>query len=616
MTQAIKVLVVERRDCARFVSRRLREKHARELAWQSADSECDLRKIAKDFNPGIVFFADDMAPGCRDAALDLLQLLSLQAEKILVAEVGDGDASPPGDGVRSGVRGGVRSGVRSAAQSAAAAEHETPAAEHPAPAPPWPRPLPCILETSRDAVVLSDAAGWITYANSKACEILGDSAGLHLGTLLGTAYDFASTGRRLHRLGYFDAATALPCPVHTSDLASRVLARAREPSAALPVTALELSGLRLIAETGRHAVSDAVLDVITGELRSRAVGCGMVARLGADDVLVVLPDPSHPSDAAVTVRGEGRAAAGRAAAGRAQPPPVAANPMPVKPQASLLDAGLEHVDVGLEQALNRQTIGVHYQPQYDLASGRGCGVQALARWFLTTGEVIAPAQFIPVAERGGMIGALGAHVLKSACDRLAAWRGRDMEHLTVSVNVSNLQIADSFAAVVAGILKTSGVAASRLELEIAESALPAQRETTIRCLRQWKELGVRIAMNHSGKDCSSLGYLAKIPVDRLILDRALIQRMTSNENDAGMVRSLIKLGEVHEIAVLAQGVETEAQLKLLRQFGCPQAQGFLLARPMSGVHALLALRKPWGNLAKPAVRAPPGPPAPIGSARL
>jgi len=606
LNHSVKVLVVERRDAQHCISRRLKKKHAREFAWRTVASECDLRKVAQDFNPGIVFCAEEM-PGSRDAALELLQLLSPQAPELLIAEVGEAEslcevaelpAPAPAAVPTAAPRGrAVDANANSEANANAngKANADADVNERAAPAAPWPTPLPAILDTSRDAVVLSDGAGWITHANARACHILGGSADRHLGTLLGIAYDFASKGRRLHRLGFFDAATALPSPVHTSELAVRILARAPDEQAALPVAALDLSGLRLMNQSCGQAMGDAVLEIIAGELRSGAVGCGMVARVGADDVLVILPDPCHPSDAVVNVRGE-RRAAGRSA------DPGAANPVAAQRPASTVDAGLKN-------ALHRQTIGVHYQPQYELQTGRGCGVQAFARWFLTNGDVIAPAEFIPVAERAGMIDTLGAHVLKSACERTAVWRGRDLESLIVSVNVSNLQITESFAAVVAGILKASGLAASRLELEIAESALLAKPEATIRCLRKWKQTGVRIALNISGNDASSLRYLAKIPADRLKLDRSLIERMTKTANDAGLVKSLIKLAEVHEIAVIAQGVETEAQFQMLRDFGCTQAQGFLLARPMSGVHALLALRKPWGNLPKSVARPNPAIPS-------
>jgi len=590
LNQPVKVLVVEHRDPERSLARRVKPKHARNLTCQSVESEQDLRKAAQEFDPDIVFCADEMLPGSREAALDLLQLLSLQAAQLLVAEIGD--ASAPGGGCPPVTR-------AAQASPAGAAPPDGAAREHAEPAPPWPTPLPSILESNWDAVVLGDSAGWITHANSKACELLAESAGRHLGTLLGAEYDFASKGRRLHRLGFFDAVTALPTPVHTSDLAVRVLvrARAREQHAALPVAAMDLSGLRLMTEARGHAVGDTVLDIITGELQSGAVGCGMVARIGPDDIIVVLPDPSDPADAAVNVRGEGRLTA-RLAESEERPAAPLANAAPPPPQGPPIHAGLEN-------ALSRQSIGVHYQPQYELKTGRGCGLQALARWVLTNGDVIAPAVFIPVAERAGMIGTLGAQILKSACDRAAAWRGREMEGLTVSVSVSNLQITRSFTAALADILKASGVAASRLELEIAETALGTNREATIRCLQQWKQMGVRIAMTISGNDGSSLCCLARIPVDRLKLDRSLIHGMTQNQDDAGMVKSLITLGAVHEIAVIAQGVETEAQFQMLLQFGCPQAQGFVFARPMSGVHALIALRKPWGNLSKSVARPKP-----------
>jgi diguanylate cyclase (GGDEF)-like protein len=596
LSQSVKVLVVEQRDSEQFFARRVLPKHARRHTCRSAKSEQDLRKMAREFNPDIVFCADEMPRGSREAALDLLQLLSLQAESLLIAEVDSGSA--PGDRAAPGEESPPLNRAAQVAPGRPAPDDGT-AREHAEPAAPWPMPLPSILESNRDAVVLGDSAGWITHANSKACELLAESAGRHLGTLLGAEYEFASKGRRLHRLGFFDALTALPTPVHTSELTERLLvrSRAREQPVALPIAARDLSGLRLMTEAHGHAMGDKVLDIITGELQSGAVGCGLVARIGPDDIIVILPDLSDPGNAAVNVRREGRltarpaAAAERPAARPVNPPPPLQAPASPQPPAS-------PIVVGFKSALSRQAIGVHYQPQYELKTGRCCGLQALARWVLTNGDVIAPAVFIPVVEQAGMIDTLGAHMLRSACERAAALRGREMEGLTVSVSVSNLQITGSFTAALADILKASGVGASRLELEIAETALPKDREPTIRCLQQWKQMGVRIAMTISGNDGSSLGYLAKIPVDRLKLDRSLIHRMTQDANDAGMVKALITLGAVHEIPVIAQGVETEAQLYMLLQFGCPQAQGFLFARPMSGVHALIALRKPWGNLSK------------------
>jgi EAL domain-containing protein (putative c-di-GMP-specific phosphodiesterase class I) len=263
------------------------------------------------------------------------------------------------------------------------------------------------------------------------------------------------------------------------------------------------------------------------------------------------------------------------------------------------------VEAGLDDALQRHAIGVHYQPQFDLQSGRGCGVEALARWVLVSGENVAPAIFIPVAERGGMIDTLGSRMLQSACDTAAAWRGSEAERLTVSVNVSTLQINWKFFGTLAEILETSGLQGPRLELEIAETAVLANTDLTARCLKQWKELGVRVAVNHAGTNYSSLAYLSRLPIDRLKLDRSLIRNMTLADQAAGLVHALISLGGELGIDVIAEGVETEPQFQMLKDLDCRQAQGYLLGRPMPAVQAQIALRKPWGNLPKSVLRPAP-----------
>jgi EAL domain-containing protein (putative c-di-GMP-specific phosphodiesterase class I) len=196
---------------------------------------------------------------------------------------------------------------------------------------------------------------------------------------------------------------------------------------------------------------------------------------------------------------------------------------------------------------------VHYQPQFDIKTGRGCGMEALARWVLFSGESIAPSVFIPLAARAGIIHSLGAWMLKSACETAYAWCSRDAQRTTLSVNVSALQIDEDFYAVLGRTLEKSGFPAKQLELEITESALIANPDLTIDCLKHWKKLGVRIAMDDFGTDSSSLSYLSRLPVE----------------------------------------------LKMLTDLGCPRAQGYLLGRPMPAKQAQLALRKVWGNRVMP-----------------
>jgi len=163
------------------------------------------------------------------------------------------------------------------------------------------------------------------------------------------------------------------------------------------------------------------------------------------------------------------------------------------------------------------------------------------------------------------------------------------------VNVSALQIDDEFCAVLEQVLQRSGFPANRLELEITESALIANPTLTIEYLNTWKALGVRIAMDDFGTGYSSLSYLSRLPVDRLKLDRSLIQRMTLDKKSAAIMRLIVSLGSELDMEVIAEGVETEEQLQRLTDLGCPQVQGYLLGRPMPAEQIQGVLGKLWGN---------------------
>jgi EAL domain-containing protein (putative c-di-GMP-specific phosphodiesterase class I) len=260
----------------------------------------------------------------------------------------------------------------------------------------------------------------------------------------------------------------------------------------------------------------------------------------------------------------------------------------------LLDASFQ-LELALADALRMNALRVEFQPQFDLDTGRGCGVEALARWTRPTGESISPSVFIPLAERAGMIHALGAWILQSACATASAWCDRGVRPMILSVNVSALQIDEQFSAVIEGALKLSRLSANRLVLEITESALIANPALTIEHLKAWKQLGVRIALDDFGTGYSSLSYLTRLPVDRLKLDRALIHRMPIDRKSAAVMRSIIALGAELDMEVIAEGVETEVQLQMLKDLGCPQVQGFLLGRPMLAEQAQAVLNKPWGN---------------------
>jgi len=243
----------------------------------------------------------------------------------------------------------------------------------------------------------------------------------------------------------------------------------------------------------------------------------------------------------------------------------------------------------LRDALSRHALDVHYQPQYDLAEGEVCGVEALSRWVHTNGEIITPSVFIPMAERVGLIQELGTWVLNNACETVASWEASASRLPNLAVNVSVLQIDVEFSRTIRAALERSGLPPEQLELEITESALITNAEQTIKCLEEWTELGVHIALDDFGTGYSSLSYLARLPVKRLKLDRSLVHMMTRDRRSACIMHSIVRLGAELGIEVCAEGVETEKQLEMLMALGCPCVQGYLLARPMPAVQARVAL---------------------------
>jgi EAL domain-containing protein (putative c-di-GMP-specific phosphodiesterase class I) len=248
----------------------------------------------------------------------------------------------------------------------------------------------------------------------------------------------------------------------------------------------------------------------------------------------------------------------------------------------------------LREAIERDELSVHYQPQYRSVDGRPCGVEALARWFPKDGPPIAPIDFISQAEQAGLISALGQAVLKAACRTAMTWDLPGEEPTILCVNVSPHQICPEFSGILTRALQSTGFPASRLELEITEGILIKNPEFALERLAQWKQLGVRIALDDFGTGYSSLSYLSRLPVDRLKIDRSLIQRVITDSKTAAIVRALISLGDDLGFAVLAEGVETEAQFDVLRRMGCQQMQGYLLTHPVSAREVQPLLRRRWG----------------------
>jgi EAL domain-containing protein (putative c-di-GMP-specific phosphodiesterase class I) len=248
----------------------------------------------------------------------------------------------------------------------------------------------------------------------------------------------------------------------------------------------------------------------------------------------------------------------------------------------------------LTKAVMRNELRVHFQPQFEADGGRGCGVEALARWTLTGGEEVPPAVFIPIAERIAMMGPLGEWILQRACETVVAWEKVNGCATTLSVNVSTHQINREFCAALERILKATGFPGERLELEITESSLIANADFAIECFESWRDLGVHIAVDDFGTGFSSLNYLSRLPLDCLKIDKSFVHRMPFEPRTLAVVRSVLALGADMGMMVLAEGIETEEEFSMLRDLNCRQVQGFLFAKPVPAAEARALLTIPWG----------------------
>lgn len=230
----------------------------------------------------------------------------------------------------------------------------------------------------------------------------------------------------------------------------------------------------------------------------------------------------------------------------------------------------------LMQALERGEFRVYYQPIADAMNGEIYGYEALVRWFHPLRGSVPPTEFIPVAEKIGLINALGEWVLKTACEAAASWSSP----LKVSVNVSPVQLMNSsLTDTVVTILRTTGLDPYRLDLEITESDVFNENTRSLEILSQLRELGVQISIDDFGTGYSSLSRLSYFPFDKIKIDRSFVINIPHQQDDLDIVRLIISMGKSLHMRIVAEGVETEEQLTSLRKLGCDLVQGYLIGKP-------------------------------------
>jgi diguanylate cyclase (GGDEF)-like protein len=457
--------------------------------------------------------------------------------------------------------------------------------------------------------------------------------------LVGTIQDATDRTRaiqQIHRLAYFDMVTELPNRSRFHEKLAETLEAAKRDGSVFAIMFLDLDQFKRINDTLGHAVGDDLLRVIaqrlTRGLRPDDIAVPTqakaaerdVCRHGGDEFIVLLNGVGSEEDAA--------RAATRLLAMLAQPIVLGTNEVFISASIGIvlyprdgddIDTLLKNADVAmyhakaqgcgrfffyhesmreasaqrlslehdLRKALEDEQFELYYQPQIEVTTGRIVGVEALIRWNHPTLGMLGPAHFIGVAEEAGQIMAIWEWVLVAALIQHNAWLAEGLPAVTIAVNLSSVQFSDpALAERVEEIARVVGVPLDYLELEVTESMLLVDSDAALKTLTGLRAKGVKIAIDDFGTGYSSLSYLRRLPLDKLKLDQSFI-RDAGHEGDVAITRAIIAMAHSLKLVVVAEGVETQAQIDLLLSLGCTTVQGFLLGRPLPAAATAKLLRE-------------------------
>lgn len=408
-----------------------------------------------------------------------------------------------------------------------------------------------------------------------------------------------------------DALTGLPNRVLFTDRAGRLLAQASRNGVEVTVLFVDLDNFKTYNDGMGHPAGDRLLVAVARRMQRALRDQDLLCRFGGDE-FVVLVDPKGDADGTVladrlndVLRApfeiDGRLLSVTASIGIATGHDVgvedlvrdadlamyrakeAGKNQSMRFRHEMVDLANERLQLvlDLQRAIDRHEFVVHFQPILELGDATISGVEALVRWQHPERGLLAPAEFIGAAEENGMVTDLGRIVLGAACSQAARWRFAD-RGLSLSVNLSARQLASAgLLDDVAGALERSGLPASCLVVEVTESTIMLDVAAAGRRLQELRDLGVRIAIDDFGTGYSSLSYLRRLPVDVLKIDRSFVSDLQDSDAAAAIVRSLIVLGRTLGCELIAEGVEKEGELEVLRAQRCSKAQGFLFSRPLA-----------------------------------
>jgi diguanylate cyclase (GGDEF)-like protein/PAS domain S-box-containing protein len=420
---------------------------------------------------------------------------------------------------------------------------------------------------------------------------------------------------RMEHLAQHDALTDLPNRVLLNDRLEQAIGLANRHGKSLALLYLDLDRFKHVNDSLGHAVGDNLLKSVALRLTNCVRGTDTVSRQGGDEFVIMLSELLHVEDASGCAEKilraiqlpyliDGEEINITASIGIAVYPADG-----IGPEALLRNADLamyeakEHgrnnsqffridlnsnaterqsLNSSLRHAIQRDEFTLQYQPIMNLSTGLIAGAEALIRWQHPTRGVIAPTEFISIAEESGLIVPIGRWVLREACRQARAWQDEGLPDIRLAVNISAVELrSKDFVDGVKTVLADTKFDPRRLELELTETFLMQDSTSTADVLGALKELGLKLALDDFGTGYSSLTYMRRFPIDTLKIDRSFVRNLSTHADDASIVSAVINMGRSLHMSVVAEGVETSEQVQFLQEHACPEAQGFCFSRPLN-----------------------------------
>ena len=444
--------------------------------------------------------------------------------------------------------------------------------------------------------------------------------------------ELKATQERIRHLAHHDTLTNLPNRFSLHEKLEQAVAFCRRNRMQLALMLIDLDRFKTINDTLGHHAGDELLVEVARRLLGAVRDSDIVARLGGDEFVVALPGIGSPDDAAHL--------ADKITREISRPYQICGQEQRTTPSIGIClfpddsqqigdllknaDVAMYHakakgrgnyqfftedmniattrrmtIESDLRLALERQEFELHYQPQLELRSGTIVGVEALIRWRHPARGMVPPGDFIPIAEEIGMIASIGDWVLQEACRQLKDWQQKGIANIRMSINLSAVQFLDkTLPARICDLLAEHGLSAGLLDLEVTESMSMASPDESISAMKTMRNSGLTLSIDDFGTGYSSLAYLKLLPINTLKIDRSFVKDIESDPNDADICDVTVLLAHKLGLEVVAEGVETEAQLKFLLSIGCEKIQGYLISKPLPAPEAEAFIRNtpPMANL--------------------